>query len=132
MINCCSCPVTPNGLVTLSARRDFFNNYYGPKPPTSLVVKLFATTPLAGTCSGSAADSVVLPAPGLHAWGTSIQIGTEGKPDPVTESPFLVATLGPGERERLVSRCAFLLANGSGFGICSSCRLGSISTGRLP
>ena len=47
--------------------------------------------------------------------------------DAVTVSPFLVATLGPGERERLVSRCAFIAANGSGFNICSTCRLGSFS-----
>ncbi len=128
MVGCCSCPVTPNGLVTLSARRDFVN--FPPsltKPPTSLVVKLYATVPARSTCTGSAYDGSVLAAPGLHAWGTSIQIGAEGKPDPVTAGPFLVATLGPGERERLVSRCAFLNANGSGFGICSSCRLGSAS-----
>ena len=127
MINCCSCPVTPNGLVTLSARRDFFNNFYGPKPPTSLVVKLFATVPARNTCISSAYDSSVIAAPGLHAWGTSIQIGAEGKPDPVTAGPFLVATLGPGERERLVSRCAILNANGSGYNVCSTCRLGSVS-----
>lgn len=111
----------------MSARRDLVNNSLTPKHPTSLVVKLFATTPLAGTCRGSAGDNSTIAAPGLHAWGTSIQIGAEGKPDPVTAGPFLVATLGPGERERLVSRCAFINANGSGFGICSSCRLGSVS-----
>ncbi len=128
MIHCCSCPVTPNGLLTLSARRDFVNNSLSsPKPPTALVVKLYATTPKSNSCSSSAYDDSVLAAPGLHAWGTSIQIGADGKPDPVTESPFLVATLGPGERERLVSRCAILNANGSGYGVCSSCRLGSFS-----
>ena len=127
MIHCCSCPVTPNGLLALSARRDFVNNLTSPKRPTSLVVKLYATVPTRGTCSTSAADNSTTAAPGLHAWGTSIQIGAEGKPDPVTESPFLVATLGPGERERLVSRCAFINANGSGFSICSTCRFGSFS-----
>ena len=97
------------------------------KLPTSLIVKLYATVPARFTCIGSAGDSSVIAAPGLHAWGTSIQIGAEGKPDPVTEGPFLVATLGPGERERLVSRCAMLLANGGYFGICSTCRFGSFN-----
>ena len=130
MIDCCSCPVTPNGLLSLSARRDLANSVVGPKPPTSLVVKLYATVPARFSCINSAADNSATAAPGLHAWGTSIQIGTEGKPDPVTESPFLVATLGPGERERLVSRCAIINANGSGFGLCRSCRLGAVDGGR--
>ena len=127
MMNCCSCTVTPNGLLALSARRDFFTYPPLPKPPTSLIVKLYATVPARNSCISSAYDGSVLAAPGLHAWGTSIQVGAEGKPDPVTEAPFLVATLGPGERERLVSRCAILNANGSGYNVCSTCRLGSAS-----
>ena len=128
MVRCCSCPVTPNGLVTLSARRDFVNTSLAlTKAPTSLVVKLYATVPARSTCIASAYDGSVLAAPGLHAWGTSIQIGAKGEPDPVTAGPFLLATLGPGERERLVSRCAIINANGSGFNICSTCRLGSFS-----
>ena len=121
LVSCCSCPVTPNGLKCLSARRDLL---VGSATSAPLVVKLYATTPRNGSCSGSAADNSVAAAPGLHAWGTSIQIGAEGKPDPVTDGPFLPATIGPGERERLASRCAILYANTSGFGICSSCRIG--------
>ena len=115
LVSCCSCPVTPNGLKCLSARRDLLVS-----PPTStpLVVKLYATMPKNGSCSGSAADNSARAAPGLHAWGTSIQIGAEGKPDTVTDGPFLPATIGPGEVERLASRCAILYANTSGFGVC--------------
>ena len=122
LVSCCSCPVTPNGLKCLSARRDLL---VSPATSAPLIVKLYATTPRNGSCFGSAADNSVSGAPGLHAWGTSIQIGAEGKPDPVTDGPFLPATIGPGERERLASRCAILYANSSGFGVCSSCRLGS-------
>ena len=124
LVSCCSCPVTPNGLKCLSARRDLL---VSPATSTPLVVKLYATTPKNGFCSGSAADDSARGAPGLHAWGTSIQIGAEGKPDPVTDGPFLPATIGPGERERLASRCAIRYANSSGFGVCSSCRLGGNS-----
>ena len=122
LVSCCSCPVTPNGLKCLSARRDLL---VSPATSAPLIVKLYATTPKNNSCSGSAADNSTRGAPGLHAWGTSIQIGAEGKPDPVTDGPFLPATIGPGELERLASRCAVLYANTSGFGVCSSCRLGS-------
>ena len=122
LVSCCSCPVTPTGLKCLSARRDLL---ISPANSAPLVVKLYATTPKNGSCNGSAADNFANGAAGLHAWGTSIQIGAAGKPDPVTDGQFLPATIGPGERERLASRCAMLYANGSGFGICSSCRTGS-------
>src|SRR5688500_7249763 len=34
MISCCSCPVTPNGLVSLSARNDLISNTLTPAVPT--------------------------------------------------------------------------------------------------
>jgi hypothetical protein len=48
----------------------------------------------------------------------------------VTETPFLPATLSAGEASRLTNLCTFINANGSGFGICRSCRLGGLGAGR--
>ncbi len=135
LLGCCSCPVTPNGLVILSSKQDLINPAYEPKSKlsTSLVVKLYATIPSGGPCTSGAAGNSAPAAPGLHAWGTSIQIGAEGKPDPVTDGAFLTATIGPGERDRLASRCAMLNANTSRpTGICNSCRVGGIDVGRQP
>ena len=42
----------------------------------------------------------------------------------ITETEFLPATLSAGEALRLTSLCTFINGNGSGFGICRSCRLG--------
>ena len=142
MISCCSCPVTPNGLVHLSARRDLVNNTLTPSVPTSLVVKLVASVPLGGTsCSGSAANWGLLPLPsGMLAWGTTVHAGaTPGSDAVVTETQFLPAMLSGagilpvdiGEARRLQDLCTFINANGSGFGICSSCRLGGLGAGRL-
>ena len=147
MISCCSCPVTPNGLVSLSARRDLVNNTLTPAVPTSIVVKLVATVPVLNSCAGSAANwgLPVFPATtplisGMLAWGTTVHAGAApGSAAVITETPFLPATLsGPGnvaidigETRRLQDLCTFIQAYGSGFGICSTCRLGGLGAGRL-
>ena len=131
MISCCSCPVTPNGLVSLSARRDLVNNTLTPAVPTAIVVKLLASTPVGGSCSGSAANPGALTS-GMLAFGTTVHAGAAaGSEAAITETQFLPATLSAGEFGRLSSLCTFINANGSGFGICSTCRLGGLGAGRL-
>ena len=131
MISCCSCPVTPNGLVSLSARRDLVNNTLTPAVPTAIVVKLYATIPNGGSCSGSAANPGT-GSPGLLAFGTTVHAGAAAGSDAaITETQFLSATLSGGELDRLSRLCTFINANGSGFGICSTCRLGGLGAGRL-
>ena len=118
------------------------NNTLTPAVPTAIVVKLVASTPVGGSCSGSAASwgPGLLPS-GMLAWGTTVHAGAAaGSAAVITETPFLPATLsgasqdafvGIGEAARLQSLCTFSQANGSGFGICSSCRLGGLGAGRL-
>src|SRR5947209_8417492 len=48
LISCCACPVTPNGLNSLSARSDLISNTLTPGVPTSITVKLLASVPIAG------------------------------------------------------------------------------------
>ena len=138
MVSCCSCPVTPNGLVSLSARQDLISNTLTPAVPTSLVVKLLATKPVGGTCTGSAATATVANlSRGLAAWATTIHVGPAGPTS--TETPFSAATLSTeggnpgdiGELNRLTQLCSFINANGAGFGVCRSCRLGGLGSGRL-
>lgn len=132
MISCCSCPVTPNGLVSLSARRDLVNNTLTPAVPTAIVVKLYASRPVGNSCSSSAASPGNL-VNGFLAWGTTVHAGAlTGSAPVVTETPFVPAFLSdPGELTRLTQLCTFINANGSGFGICSTCRLGGLGAGRL-
>ena len=124
MISCCSCPVTPNGLRALSAQRDLISNTLTPAVPTSIVVKLYATVPVGGTCAGAAASPGAATS-GLVAWGTTLHAAPGGG-YAVTETPFLPATLSAGELSRLTNLCTFIIANGSGFGICSTCQLGGL------
>ena len=128
MVSCCSCPVTPNGLVNLGAVRDLISNTLTPAVPTSITVKLLATVPVGGSCSNSAAAVVARDlAPGMVAWGTTIHAApTTPVTYAVTETPFSPAALSAGERFRLGTLCNFILANGTNYGICRSCRLGAL------
>lgn len=127
MVSCCSCPVTPNGLVSLGVNRDLTSNTLTPAVPTSVVVKLLATAPVGGSCNNSAAGVVgAALAPGMVAWGTTLHAGVAAGAWEVTETQFAPSTLSAGERFRLGTLCNFILANGSGFGVCRSCRLGGL------
>jgi hypothetical protein len=127
LISCCSCPVTPNGLVSLSAKADLVSNTLTPAVPNSIVIKILGTAPVGGSCAGSAAAPGPL-ASGLLAWGATLHstVTPAAAPFSVTESEFLPGSLSPGEFARITSLCNFIAANGSGFGVCRSCRLGGL------
>ena len=138
-ISCCSCLVTPNGLVNLGVTRDLTSKTLTGVIPTSVVVKLVAT--LAGgtgtgtSCTNSAAlagntANPLAPA-GLVAWMTTLHATPVTGATATTETAFTPATLSTGELASIVGRCASIIGNGSGFGICSSCRAGGLGAGRL-
>ena len=138
-ISCCSCVVTPNALESLSVKNDLISNTLTPAVPSSVVVKLIATT--GGACNAANAGTGNTISAGLLAWGTTYRqiTTTVTTPSPywwqppktttttnsfVTETAFTPSTLSAGELARATSLCANIQANGSGFGICRSCRLG--------
>jgi len=139
ILSCCSCPITPNGLVSLSVQRDLINNTLtGRAAPTSIVIKLVATLPpgagvgtTANPCGTSASlvgTAAATPAPGMVAWGTSLHANTSTTTSTyaLTETPFTVADPSGPELARLGSTCAFIQAQGSTFGICNSCELAGL------
>ncbi len=131
LISCCACPVTPDGLVSLSARNDLISNTLTPGVPTSIVIKLLATEAGPGPCNASTAG-LVEAGTGMAAWGTTIHAlpvtpGTPATTYGVTETAFTNATLSKAELIRITTLCGFIQTNGSGFGICRSCRLGGLS-----
>jgi hypothetical protein len=132
LISCCSCLVTPNGIVNLGVTRDLTSKTLTGVIPTSVVVKLLAT--LAGTggtgtsCTNSAATvTTATRVAGMLAWGTTIHNGPPAVAAyNVTETAFSPATLSAGELASIGGRCASILGNGSGFGICRSCQAGAL------
>jgi hypothetical protein len=155
-IGCCACLVTPNGLNSLSVKSDLISNNLTPAVPTSVVIKLVGSTPgidttgaytvcnpaKLGFAVGEAGEIYPLATTrGMLAWGTTLaQNSTPGTFNAVPV-PFLNGSLSvptdmiegllnvadPGtELAGLTSLCNFIQANGTGFGICKSCRLGAL------
>src|SRR5438552_622612 len=88
LIACCSCPVTPNGLVSLSARNDLISNTLTPAVPTAVVIKLLASIPVSGSCASSAFAPGALTS-GMLAWGTTLHaLPTSPVTFALTETPF--------------------------------------------
>jgi hypothetical protein len=131
LISCCSCLVTPDQTVNLGVNADLTVKTLTGVIPTSVTVKLLAT--LAGTggsgtsCTNSAAavGATTTGVTGLAAWGTTLHLNPTGGYD-TTETPFTPSTLSAGEAASIGGRCAAILGNGSGFGICTSCRAGAL------
>ena len=129
LISCCSCAVTPNALVSLSARADLISNTLTPGVPTSIVVKLLART-TAGGCNAASANTNF--APGMRAWGTTLHaLPTSPASYTVTETEFSKAVLSGTEFQKITSYCGFIQANGSGYGLCRSCRSGGLGATKL-
>ena len=126
MVSCCSCLLTPNALVSLSVQGDLISNTLSPSTPTSVVIKLLATRPPDEiTCNpGSSGADLAF---GMRAWGTTLH-ALPGTPTTygLTESAFVDGGLSEAEFLHLTSFCGFIQSNGSGFGICKSCRAGGL------
>jgi hypothetical protein len=134
LVSCCSCNVTPNALNSLSVKADLGTNTLTPIIPSALVVKILAT-PGGTACTAASAATVALDGStlvrGLLAWGTTIHalpvtVGTPATTYGVTETAFANAQLSAAELARMTGLCAFIRANGSGYGICKSCKVGGL------
>lgn len=140
---CCSCLVTPNALVHLTAADLVGNPGNGVTPTLGLVVKLLATIPGASTaapgvntqatftgssCNAATPFATVNLAPGMRAWATKFHTNTTTSPSTtsLTETAFLPANLSTGELTKLTNLCQFLAGNQSGAGICKACSLGGL------
>ena len=121
LVSCCACNVTPNGLQSISVKGSLTSNPLTPAIPTSIVIKLLAST---GACNASAPGALVS---GMRAWGTTIHaVPTSPVSYGVTETAFSNGGLSAAELAHLTTFCGFIQANGSGFGICSGCSTGGL------
>jgi uncharacterized repeat protein (TIGR01451 family) len=83
-------------------------------------------------CTNSAATvtSAAL-ANGVAAWHTTLHATPTAGSFTTTETPFTPSTLSAGELASLGGRCAAIMGNGSGAGICNSCRAGALGAAAL-
>jgi hypothetical protein len=119
LIACCSCPLTPNHLKTLSARSDLILNTLTPGIPIGITVAFVPST----ACDASAVNAANT-VNGLEGWQTTLHAKPGGGYS-VTEVPLLHAGLSQSELLKMTSLCGFIEADGSKFGICNSCREGA-------
>jgi hypothetical protein len=142
LISCCSCLVTPDQTVNLGVKRDLLSNpaitSIGGVPVsyTSVTVKLVTTLAGGGgtgtSCTNTAASvTTATLAGGTAAWGTTLHANPTGGYD-TTETPFTDSPLSQQELASLGGRCAAILGNGSGAGVCNSCQAGALGAKRLP
>ena len=134
MVACCSCYLSPDSLHSLSIRADLANNTLTGVMPASLVIKLLASLPVGGTCNPASPSAANL-APGMRAWSTTLHASasssTTGSATALTETEFSKAVLSTSELTKLTSYCGFIQANGSGYGICKSCKTGGLGANKM-
>jgi hypothetical protein len=130
-IACCTCSVPPNGLASMSVKTSILANTGTSVMPTSVVVKLVAST---GTCNAS---TITVLAHGMAAWMTTTHTLTKTTPSPnywtpatttttatQEETAFTQADLSAAELSHITSTCAFIESNDGGSGICKGCTAG--------
>ena len=124
-VSCCSCPVTPNGLRTLSVQRDLVANPLTASRPSSVVIKLLASTRTNGMCDPATSPTATTLARGMGAWRTTLHQNTATNAYTITEVPFTISQLSDSEFDKLRAVCGFIQTYASGFGLCNSCRAGA-------
>ena len=108
---CCGCPISDNGMRTLSLLNDLTANTLTGKKPQAGEIKVVPSAPAQNPqCdpSASAPTGVIL------AWGTNAQVSGA-----VTETEYAMVPLSDGEESFLVNLCSFVKQLGGGHGICS-------------
>ena len=135
MEECCSCPVTANGLLTFSLEGNLLQSPLTGMPgPENGVIKIIATPITGGSfgapllCGQETAlpTSIALDTIGLLAWQTHVQRVTGPAPGwVVTEEAYRTARLtttggsDSGEGPFLSETCSFVQYLGSGKGVCT-------------
>ncbi len=108
---CCSCFVTPDGLLTLSVNNDLTSNPLTGVTLNTGVIKIVSAAPAGGLCP---VPATAVPVPALRVWTTHVQAGNA-----ITETESGDATLSANELIALNLQCKDIKQVGSGKGICA-------------
>jgi hypothetical protein len=123
LVACCSCAVT-TGRAQIDVGRAGSHQQHADSW-RSVVIKLIGSAAVGGTCNPSAPGVPSLSG-GMRAWATSLHQNTASGKFEMTENVFQNSPLSDSEFAKLTTYRGFIQANGSGFGICKSCRVGGL------
>jgi hypothetical protein len=113
MSECCSCKITPDGLLTLSVNTDLTGDPLTGLTLSTGVIKIVSSLTKAGLCP---LPTVSVPAAALRAWTTHIQ----GTGFAITETASQDATFSTHEQNALQGQCNAIARVGSGKGVCAN------------
>src|ERR1700682_2858519 len=113
MNECCSCRVTPNGILSLSVNTNLTSNTVTGQTLTRGVVKIVSSKAVAGRCD-PAADA---PQTGIRGWLTHVQKSTTGYS--LTEEELMDSNLSTLEAADLAEDCQVIIGLGIATGVCS-------------
>src|SRR5271157_2728910 len=129
MIECCGCYQSHNNLSVFEVDGDLTSNQLTSPPSTKGVIKIVSAAlnyPYYPGCDPTGVfGTPVVPTPDLRAWSTHVQnafpvsVGSGVLYNPVTESPFLDASLSTEELVNLEAQCYYIYVLGSGHGLCN-------------
>jgi hypothetical protein len=121
MQECCSCPVTADGLIAESVNKYLLANSLTSFVNHRGVIKVVSTTENSGVCDPTKGAATA----GIRGWATHIQAASApvGGLVPratwaVTETPLHDANLAAAELASLQQFCSFEITLGSGRGTC--------------
>jgi hypothetical protein len=113
MQECCSCPVTADGLIAESVNRYLLSNSLTSFVNVRGVIKVVSTNAPSGSCDPTKGS----PTAGIRGWATHIQRATSGYA--ITETELHDANLSAAELAGLQQFCSFEIVLGSGRGTCT-------------
>jgi hypothetical protein len=126
LTQCCSCAITPDGLLSENVRLNLTANSLTGTKPTRGVIDVIAGSSFAPVHGSTIVPPFITPAVGLHGWMTHIQptkvtltpgmpvVPTVTGPYFVTETPLADANPNPAELDYIQTLCAFdIMLSGS-------------------
>jgi hypothetical protein len=113
LAECCSCPVSYNGLVHENVQKDLLGNTLTRVVPNEGVIQIVSSIDT-GVCDPTS----YTPVPEIDSWVTHVQ-NKVGTGFPITEDRGDEELLSYNELTTLQNDCAFTIRLGSGFGVCS-------------
>src|ERR1039458_9422681 len=102
LTECCSCLVTPDGLLSESVNKNLTANPLTSIKPTRGVIKIISSSTESDITTNFAPNT---PTAGLRAWVTHVQKLTSGFA--LSETPFADSNLAPSEESLIEELCVF-------------------------